>query len=457
MFGVSKDSFKFNPNISELPNELVQNILNRAGFKATQNAAKAKIKSRYAIENIFKNFIIVIKPQLNWTQEVIDEYDKKGENYLQIHKYDEIMRLFHHFGKHVKRIHVYYYHMNDSVRHNINENIIKKCANQLTELAIFTTWIPVPISNQIWEEIQNENGEIRFPKVKKFKFDGFISRNPFDVNSIFPTLETFKLHGDVVDINCLASVTQLKELSLNADESLEEDQLVNIIANNKELTKLTVWAYSTTRTVRAIARNLKNLKTLIVKFVTNEFFDPEPDEVYNLTSVTNLIVIGHMENLYGNISFVVPNLINLKLDGWIIDHRITNFINRFKKLKTVYISGSTTDNAIDCIAPLVHIEEFATINFENSKLRTLKAFFENFNTTVKLNTIKLFHFNVSEFSLYEETMDEINNHLIKLKKPTWKVFYGTLNDKSIEVDQETSINYYLVFKRNPQTQEQKSS
>ncbi|XP_031637872.1 uncharacterized protein LOC116351022 [Contarinia nasturtii] len=428
-------------NQSELPNHILEDILYKAGFEAAKKAAQIKIRSRGAINRIFEDNIIIIKPYPHEKHEEIIEFDQKDEHFLKIQDYGKLMRLFHHFGEHVRRIHIYYYYMDDDMRRDINENIIKKYANQLTELEIYTPQVWSESQNErIWQEISNENGEIHFPKVKKFKYTGRISRKSFDVNSILPSIEIFKLHGDVDDINCLANVRHLKELSLNT-ESIGEDLLVNIIANNKQITKLTLWNSNTIRTVRSIGENLKDLKTLIVKYVGNDFFVPTTNKVYNFTSVTSFSVFGVMASLYRNISFDMPNLENLKLVGWNIDHRITNFVNRFHKLETVYVDGLTGKSSMSCIKSMIHVKEFATIDFGNSKLSSLKDFFENFDkTTSNLKTLKLYNFNFSEYFRYEDTMNEINSHLKEIYKPTWKLSYGSGR-------RGTSRHYYLIFKR----------
>ncbi|XP_031624678.1 uncharacterized protein LOC116341639 [Contarinia nasturtii] len=430
-------------NNPELPNILIAEILYRAGFETTKNAAKAKIRSREAIDRILEDHIIIIKsPQVKQHNEII-EFHQKDERCLEIHNYDKLMKLLHHLGEHVRRIRIHYYNMNDG--RDINKNVIKKYAKQLTELAMFTQLLcHESYIEQIWQDISSENGENHFPELKKFEYHGRITKNPFDVNSIFPKLEIFKLVGEVDDINCLANVRHLKELSLNT-ESIGEDQLVNIIANNKQLTKLNIWNNNkiTIRTVRTIANNLKDLKTFTIGDVATNFFVSTTNDVYNLTSVISFSVFSdRIENLYGNISFNMPNLENLKLLGWNFDHRITNFINRFHKLKAVFVDGLAEDSFTSCIEKLTHIKEFSTV-FVKSQLSSLKVFFENFDASKSLNTLKLLNFDYSEYPFCAATMNEINIHLKESKKPTWQISYGY-------VDQPKEYKgYYLMFGRDP--------
>ncbi|XP_031624677.1 uncharacterized protein LOC116341638 [Contarinia nasturtii] len=443
VIGIAKDP---SANQSELPIELIEEILFRAGFKTTRKAAQAEMKiSRGMLNKIFKEYIIMIEICPDGESKEIIEFDKKAERYIKIQSYGRLMRLFNHFGEHVRRIHIYYDYMNDNMRRDINKNIIKKCANQLTELAIFTLSFDIDDHiEQIWDEISNENGEIHFPEVKKFKYNGRIPRRSFDVNSIFPKLETLKLSGNVDNLSCLVHLRQLKELSLNS-LSIQENAVVNIITNNKQITKLAIFSYNTIRTVRSIAENLKDLKTLNVRDAGTNFFVSTTNHVYNLTSVTSLSVFSDkIEQFYGNLSFDMPHLKNLELIGWNFDHRITNFINRFHVLETVYVHKLTTDNPISCIQPLIYVKEFSTVNFENSELSSLKVFFENFDKTASnLITLKLFYFNDSEYSRYEKTMNKINNHLKESMKPTWQISHGYGTTKP----EGKSQLHFLMFKR----------
>ncbi|XP_031619140.1 uncharacterized protein LOC116338176 [Contarinia nasturtii] len=269
------------PNQPDLSNDLIEVILSKAGFKTTKMAGQSRALmtiSGDAMRRIFQDRIIVIDP--NRYYDGTYEYYNKGERYLEIANYARLLSLFQQFGGNTSRIHVYYGSMNDSVRSEINKNIIKKCANQLTELKISTS-----DDTRIWEELSNENGSIFFPEVKKFKYLGPISRNSFDLNSIFPKLETFTLLGSVNDTNCLKNVKSLKELTMSTS-SIEEHQFDNIFANNKQIYKLSL-ATITRKTLGAIEKNLNNLKTLKVKYVCREFFIRPTNEtnIYNLESI----------------------------------------------------------------------------------------------------------------------------------------------------------------------------
>ncbi|XP_031632082.1 uncharacterized protein LOC116346278 [Contarinia nasturtii] len=435
-----------NANQSHLPYELIDEILIRAGFETTKNAAHAKMRSGEAIKRIFANRTIRLIPH---QYDKVTDCEREGDVCLLIEDHERTMKLFRYFGEHVRRIDVNYVSVDDHVCHDINENIIKKYAKQLTELKLYTPW---ELSQECWQDISNENGEIHFPEMKKFEYDGRITKNPFDVHSIFPKLEIFKLEGEVDDINCLANVRHLKELSLDTEESLGEDQLVHIIANNKQLTKLSLSGQHTIRTIRSIDKHLKNLKTLNVNNVGKEFYAPPTNKVYNFTSVTSFsATVKGLDELYGDIPFDMPNLENLDLDSgrdilsntW-FDHRITNFINRFHKLETVFLEGLIEDSYMNCIESLTHVKEFGAIIFGEIQLSSLTVFFENFDKTKSnLKTIKIFNFDDFEYPLYKKKMDKINNHLEESMKPTWQI--------SCEHGKQwnTYTPYYLKFERDP--------
>lgn len=421
-----------------MPNALIEDILFISGFETTKSVAQANqtIISEGVMKRIFEDRIIKIIPLPSEYGATV-ETSKNDEPFLEIRNSDRVMPLFQEFGEKVKKIHVYHNLKNDHIRHDINKNIIKKYANQLHELGIF-----ILNDNRLWKEISNEHGQVHFPEVKKFIYDGPLRRNPFDMKSIFPKLECFQLVGHVTDTNCLANVTQLKQLTLET-RSIQEHQLVQIFKNNNDLVELSLRMPCKKATLNGIDEYLKKLKTLQIKNADIDFFTRSTNNVCNLTSVTYFdVAFKKTDELVENLSFDMPNLNKLKLFGWRIDNRINDFINRFEHLETVCMRALSIDDPMGCIKSLKHIKELAIDNFENTKLTAMKEFFENFDEAKShLKTLKLIGFKDAQYPIYEKTMKEINNHLNEHKKPIWLLSHGQL---------ERTTEKYLMFERKPQ-------
>ncbi|XP_031628255.1 uncharacterized protein LOC116344032 [Contarinia nasturtii] len=426
----------------KLPYEVIGNILHKGGLKATKGAGRSKALiagSKDAMSRIFEDRILVID---NWTTlnrsvETSERQEHKdGQFYFDFGSYARLVSLFETFGKHARRISINYRSMNATVRREINKNIINKYANYLTELKIY-----VYNDSGIWEEISNENGQIQFPNVEKFTYvcdTADSSRKSFNLNAIFPKLESFKLIGSIKDPNCLVNVTNLKELTLQTP-SIPEHQFQDIFAKNKKISKLN-FSPQKTETLQSIGKYLKNLQTLKINSAGDEFLTGG-NRVQNLTSVTTFVVgIDETRLLTGGLSFKMPNLKRLIVRGEYIDQQLSDFINHFKNLDMVEIKPyDGIYDAVECIEKLTSVKEYIS-PFNCSQLAFLEPFFETFDRKKShLNSLKLICIDNLKEGYSEAVMDYINDQLIALKKPTW-----TLSD---EMEDETNINYLLI-KRN---------
>ncbi|XP_031621449.1 uncharacterized protein LOC116339611 [Contarinia nasturtii] len=435
------NEFRDAPVIDEqyLPDHLIGEILSKAGLNVTKEMAQAQMKvAGDAIRRVFETRIIAIQEYPDMA-ETIEVYD--GEQILLIRNHTKLMSLFEQFGSHARRIHISYESMDKERRREINEKIMKRCANQLTELQILTR-----DDTGIWEEMSNGKRDIRFPKVEHFIFLGSSKRNKFDLNAIFPRLKFFSFpFGSVTDTNCLANVRNLKELKLYI-ESIQEHQLGNIFANNKHISKLTLKTHIRKTIKRETLRSiesLKNLKTLEINKVSPDFFNRASNRVYNLTSVTTFVTMCREPiKLNRDFSFDMPNLKHLRLCGTNSDNRTSDLINHFKSLETVLLFGDCEFNVIECIESLKYVKEFTTSTYFNiGQISLFRKLFENFDTT-KSNLNKLvidIDETESEYFLWEDAMREINNKLKESNKPTWTLSHG--------IWEEFRKNH-LEFKRN---------
>lgn len=388
---------------------------------------------------VFQKNIIQInsRESINGT----DEYFKDGRFYLRIGGFNRTLSLFEKFGENVRRIEIDYdHHLVGNDRRQINEEIIKKHAKNLTELRI-TTYD----DRGLWEAYASENGEVPFPNVKKFYYFGSIKRSPFDLKTIFPALESCEFLGVFADTNLLANFTRLKELSLGYSraikpwqKSISEQQLEHIFAKNNQLSTLRL-ARPTKQILRLIKRYLNHLETFKAPSLNRDFLIKGSDPVYELTSVKSFeVTFDEPRDLMEELSFAMPNLKKLKMSIISFNVLIVNFINRFKELETVHITQYYSFNIEEAIEKLNHVKEVIIKNFENTRLEYVKKLFERFDETKPLHTLKLVLFKETDYPIFEEKMIEINGHLETLNKPKWKLSRGKLED---------SAEKYLMFTR----------
>ncbi|XP_031617083.1 uncharacterized protein LOC116336973 isoform X2 [Contarinia nasturtii] len=183
-------------NLRNLPSNVYEEILFRTGFSATEDAAKDRQRSSAAVKKILEDRIIQIVP-INFDNEKMHEFDLGGYIYLNIYGVNKALSLFKNFGNLIKKIKVDYKfidQVDDNIRHQINENIITKYAKQFTEFHIvasnaFLTFL---------DELSNGGERIRFPNVKKLVYHGPDFGNSYDLNSIFPNLESLTLHYNYI-------------------------------------------------------------------------------------------------------------------------------------------------------------------------------------------------------------------------------------------------------------------
>lgn len=403
-------------SISKLPDELIEVILSLAGVGTAKTFVRIlRTIPRKAMERIFEDRIIVINPH---NFDGINEYISDDNSYLRIGGYDRLMLFFQYFGNHTKRIEIMYDFLRNHECHAISENIIKKYAGQLTEIRMRTL-----DDAEIWAAISNENGEILFPKVKKFHYKGTSSKNTLKLNSIFPELKSIELFGSIADAHCMSNIKNLNELVLSTI-SIEEHQLENIFANNKEITKLILLIANKIETLHSIEKHLKHLQILQIKYVGKEFLTRPKERLYNLSSITTFdVAIREISDFLGDLSFEMPNLKKLILRGDRIDEDIVHFINHFEKLESVEMEAKYT-NTMN--------------NFEISQLAALEKIFAKFDgTSSTVNTLKLLKFDDSEYSIYYQTMNDLNSYL----KSTWTLSRGEQFNHSGEIEK------YLIFKR----------
>ncbi|XP_031627237.1 uncharacterized protein LOC116343358 [Contarinia nasturtii] len=430
--------------LPDLPDELIAAILHQGGLELSKKAGRSKAlipASRMAMSNIFRDRLLFIDSYMtmNRSDESYERYDNE-DYHFQFGSLDRLNSLFETFGKDARRILINYRFMDETIRRDINKNIINKYANYFTQLIMIAQ-----NDSGIWEEISNEKGVVQFPNVKKFTYGCHIAdsnRTSFDLNKIFPNLESFKLFGSIKDPNCLANVTKLTELRLR-DASIEEHHLPDIFAKNKQISELS-FSTKSANTLRAIAQNLKNLQILKIRNAGSDFLIRATNRpVYNLTSVTNFdLYVYSSSEIIENLAFDMPNLKKMVLRVVLIDPQITNFINRFKHLESVRIIPYDLYNVVECIEKLTHAKEF-TSPFLCSQISELTNFFETSKSNLK--RLKLICYDEFESHIYDETMNEINEHLKESDKPTWTVSEG-IHQELLMGGEDLK---YLMFKRNP--------
>lgn len=423
-----------------MPDELLGEIFYDAGLEETKKACRSRLLSNAAaaaMKRIFENRILTFDGSLFSETETIEYSVSNGDIFIIFGSIANLESLFRRFGEYARRIEIDYRSIEEiSVWRDISQRFIMPIANQLTELRVLAN-----DDGNIWKQMSNRKQKIHFPNVKKFSYFGSDSHTgSYDLNSIFPQLETFHFFGDVMQSYRLPNVSNLTELVLESS-TIQEHQLEYIFANNEKIKKLTI-SIQKWQTLHSIAQHLKNLQTLKVQKAGNEFLTRKNNNVYNLTSVTFFdIAFDSTSVVIAELPFVMPNLKKLRLrskDG--IDHRIVDFIKYFPTLKSVEFRQSGVYDIIDCIEKLPHIKEVTTHHSEFDKTK-LSKFFQNFDKKKSnLHTLNLKYSYDTEYPIYEKAMIEINRHLTESQKPTWSVTF--------EQKHKESLYILLSFKRN---------
>lgn len=350
---------EFAENLPILPPGVIDEILFKCGLETTKNVTCPDFVPITAIRKIFQTRIIVIdsKWKLNGTEEKF----VNGDYYLYIGGYDRLIRRFDTFGDEIRKIQINYDNIDGDTFRKINENIIKKHTEQLTEIQIVAGNFL-----KFWTDISNDGKEaIQFPNVNKLVYTGLSFENSLNLNAIFPKLESFNIrsvttflrYGDVkMNTRCLDNVTNLKELKLEiGTNSLRKDELDRIFAKNTQISTLLLSLTGNIDIFRSI-ETLKNLRTLQIESDGRQF-------------LTNFFSRSK------SISFNIPTLKQLILRRCFEDDRIIDFINLFTHLETVNVRLSNGNNFIKSIGKLTHVKKLTTICSAISKF-TLKEIFE---------------------------------------------------------------------------------
>ncbi|XP_031633754.1 uncharacterized protein LOC116347332 [Contarinia nasturtii] len=392
-------------NLKNLPNNVYEEILFRTGFSATEQAAKDNQRSLTAVKKIFEDRIIQICP-MNWDDEEVREETLDGNIYLNIYGGDRILSLFEHFGELVKKIKIDYEfidEVDEDIRQQINENIIKKYAKQFTEFHIIVRGSFLAFLNEL-----SDGGErIHFPNVKKLVYQGPNFGNSYDLNAIFPNLESlnfyynrFFMSHSVMQINmtCMENVTKLKELKLEINRhSYIQRELQHFLAKNKQISTLKIVIADKTDILRSIEAHATNLQTLEIQMDNTDFLTHVSEE--------------HPFNM--------PKLKRLNLRGNCDTSRIINFINSFKKLETLDV-WTNNDLIISNFGKLIEIREFITFDLE---IIDFKEILESFGRKKHLNIIKWAPVDQFKCDNYKSEVVEINKESKQSHKPTWKINY----------------------------------
>lgn len=206
-------------DLRNYPDYVYEQILYRLGFDATNQAAKDPQKSAIAAKQIFADRICPMSWEMNTDDIREDAFN--GNHIITIFSGEKILSMADNFGTIVKRIKVDYNFLDDDedvndMRTQINEKTIIKQAEHFTEFEAVA-------KNSFIEFLDEIQSGIRFPNVTKFMYEGPNLGNSYDLNVIFPNMESLTLyyneifmwysHMDI-DINCLAKITKLKELQL---------------------------------------------------------------------------------------------------------------------------------------------------------------------------------------------------------------------------------------------------
>ncbi|XP_031617953.1 uncharacterized protein LOC116337488 [Contarinia nasturtii] len=407
--GSEKPSTSANQQL--LPDNVLEEIFFKSGLETTKKVARDQIRSGLAGKKIFKDRIIDLYPT-RWGNSETEERFQLGDHIIYIYSYNRIVSIFEEFGDVINRVKISFEFLDEDIRHKINENIIKKYSKNWTEL-----YISAPNFLEIIDEISNGEGRIRFPNVKKFTFSGVGHEGAnfggsYDLNSIFPKLESLTLYYTMIFIhyskmeinaNCLKNVTKLKKLQLDiAPDSFEVQDLKNMLARNKQITDFGFTITNNTDTLPSVVKYLKNLQTLKIQIDGTEFLDHISDETI----------------------FNIPTLKRLSISGGQDDFRTIDFINCFKKVETVDMISST-DSIRSDIGRLIHAKEFITTLVKIANLQEILQNFDEKRTNLKW--FKILNVDKSEYRDYNNEITKINQELKKAEKPTWKPSYFNWN------------------------------
>lgn len=321
------------------------------GVEGVKKAIKARLfknVQKNVMSRLIENRIIVINPSVS---DVIDtnEVFRHGEYYLYIAGYERLLSIFQQFGGNIKRIQIVHHNITDNLlRYNIYENIVKVYAQQLTEVRVNANDF-----SQFLLELSNAGEHFQFRNARKFVFQGFDLGIQFDLNTIFPKLESLVLHSieDRINTVCLANVENLKEFELDYSSfgSLRKQDLEYIFIKNKYIERLSLEMWSKIDTFRLIERHLKNLTTLIVR---NEGTDI-------------------LDRINKNLSFDMPNLKMLVLRGTYKNCRIIDFVNCFKNVEVAILRPANECDFLRYIGKLMYVKEIITNKFNKNNVHRI--------------------------------------------------------------------------------------
>lgn len=330
------------------------------------------MKTTHILRQIFKDRIIVIDPRSMAGGTI--EYFSNGDFYLNIGGVDRLMYLFAKCGEEVRRIKLNFDYIDDHLRSEINEKIIKKYAKQLTEIQI----VAVNFLS-CWNEVSA--GGIQFSNVTKFVYTGNNFTNSLDLNDVFPTLRSFNLRSDsnsfggYVDMrfnpNCLKNIENLHELKLQIGaKSLKKCELESIFRKNNQISKLQFTMTGKTDILRFIEINLQNLKSICIESESQQFLK------------------NHLKLFKKNV-FAMPKLKELYLSGPYEDNMLFDFINSFKNLEMVNTAQPSVNEFFKSIGKLRYVKEFVTICSYLWPIPLREIFRTVDKATSNLNTLKV--------------------------------------------------------------------
>lgn len=154
--------------------------------------------------------------------------------------------------------------------------------------------IKAPNFIEFLNKIPHGKKQIIFPNVTKLTYKGAGYNvadfsGSFDLNEIFPKLESLTLYYNMVfihysemrvDMNCLKNIKNLKELQLEiSPNSTQVDELDNFFASNPKISKIKVTIKDNFDVLHSIANRLKNVQTLEIQFDSSEYLDHIPGDL----------------------------------------------------------------------------------------------------------------------------------------------------------------------------------
>ncbi|XP_031633843.1 uncharacterized protein LOC116347408 [Contarinia nasturtii] len=386
-------------NLKKLPNNVYEEILFRTGFSATEQAAKDNQRSLTAVKKIFEDRIIQVRP-MNWDHQISEE-SLNGSIYLNINDVNRALSFFKNFGDHIKKIKINYEFVDDIDRRQINENIITKYAKQFTDFHIVT----FDSFSTFLDQLSNGGERTHFLNVKRLRYEGPSFGESYDLNAIFPNLESLTLYYNPffmdhtfmqINTNCMTNIKKLEELKLEINPvSYELHDLEHIFVKNKQLFTLGLVLIDKIDILRSIEVHANTVQTLEIHIDGTDF----------LTHVSE------------KQPFNMPKLKRLNLRGSCDDSRIISFINSFKKLETLEVMVSNA-LIISQIEQLIEINEFITYY---PSITNLKDTLESFGRKKKLNMIKFSQVDQNTCDTFKSQVSQINKKLKQSQNLTWKV------------------------------------